>query len=163
MKIKKISVGQEQTFYTDTCTKKRMRVGIEAELVETDNVNEVYSYLKEYVQSKFKSDNSNEVIKVPLDCINNLSLPNVDMTSDNVPDIAPIIKPFNPSDPNLKITCPLCGNYMVLRTGKRGKFWGCSSFRDTNCKGIVGLNQVEEYLDSGILPSKHITTTWHNI
>ena len=161
MKIKKISVGQENTFYTDTSTKKKIGFSVEAELAETDNVNEVYSYLKSFVDSKFET---NEVVKVPMYCINDIdSLPVVDMSSDNIPDTEPILKALDPTNPNLHISCPVCGSSMVLRTGKKGKFWGCSSFSKTNCKGIVGLNQVEEYLDSGILPSKHNKTTWHNI
>lgn len=29
---------------------------------------------------------------------------------------------------NTEHICPRCGNRLVLRNGKRGKFWGCSSF-----------------------------------
>jgi hypothetical protein len=39
-------------------------------------------------------------------------------------------------------TCPLCGAPMVLRTARYGKnkgnkFWGCSTYGTTRCKGIV--------------------------
>lgn len=41
-------------------------------------------------------------------------------------------------------TCPLCGAPMVLRTARYGKnkgnkFWGCSTYGKTRCRGIVGL------------------------
>lgn len=161
MKIKKISVGQEDTFYTDTSTKKKMSFSVEAELAETDNFNEVYSHLRSLVESKF---GNSEVLRVPRDCINDSdSLPDVDMSADNIPDTQPIIKALDPTNPNLQISCPVCGSSMVLRNGKKGKFWGCSSFSKTNCKGIVGLNQVEYYLDTGILPTSHKQTIWHNI
>lgn len=26
--------------------------------------------------------------------------------------------------------CPLCGSELVLKEGRRGKFWGCSNFPD---------------------------------
>lgn len=29
---------------------------------------------------------------------------------------------------NIKIKCPFCGNALVLRKGKYGQFWGCSSY-----------------------------------
>lgn len=29
---------------------------------------------------------------------------------------------------NLKTKCPFCGNDLVLRSGKYGKFWGCSTY-----------------------------------
>lgn len=25
-------------------------------------------------------------------------------------------------------TCPLCGSELIVRNGRKGKFWGCSSF-----------------------------------
>jgi len=41
-------------------------------------------------------------------------------------------------------TCPLCGAPMVLRTARYGKnkgnkFWGCSTYGETRCKGIVSV------------------------
>jgi hypothetical protein len=42
-------------------------------------------------------------------------------------------------------TCPVCGAPMVLRTARRGKnkggrFWGCSTYGTTRCRGIVGID-----------------------
>lgn len=60
-------------------------------------------------------------------------------------------------------TCPRCGNKMVLRTAKRGRykgkqFYGCSNYPD--CREIVDLNDVhgetpderEEFRESGDAP-----------
>ena len=45
---------------------------------------------------------------------------------------------------NIPPTCPVCGAPMVLRTARRGKnkgsrFWGCSTYGATRCKGIVNV------------------------
>lgn len=34
--------------------------------------------------------------------------------------------------------CPKCGYKLIIRTGKRGKFWGCSNF--PNCKFTKNIN-----------------------
>ena len=38
---------------------------------------------------------------------------------------------------NLKTKCPFCGNELVLRKGKYGCFWGCSTY--PKCRGIVAV------------------------
>lgn len=52
--------------------------------------------------------------------------------SSDMPDVAP--------------TCPLCGSPMVLRTARYGankgnKFWGCSTYASTRCRGIVSVDE----------------------
>lgn len=53
--------------------------------------------------------------------------------------------------------CPRCGSFMELRKGKYGKFWGCSKYKETGCRGsynywykmdklIKGDNKEEEAL-----------------
>jgi len=39
------------------------------------------------------------------------------------------------------MTCDLCGNEMVLRTGKKGQFWGCSGY--PTCRGIKNFVQPQ--------------------
>lgn len=50
--------------------------------------------------------------------------------------IADKLKPLTNKEPGekqqhintIKTTCPFCGNHLVLRSGKYGKFWGCSTY-----------------------------------
>lgn len=51
-----------------------------------------------------------------------------------------------PSQPVQPPACPTCGAPMVLRTARRGKnkgnrFWGCSNFGKSGCRGIVPLHE----------------------
>lgn len=39
------------------------------------------------------------------------------------------------------IACPDCKAPMVLKEGKHGKFYGCSNFRSTGCKGSHSAHQ----------------------
>ena len=34
---------------------------------------------------------------------------------------------------NEEFTCPLCGGYLVKRSGPYGEFYGCSNYRMTGC------------------------------
>ncbi|OIQ12617.1 AAA domain-containing protein [Neomoorella thermoacetica] len=36
-------------------------------------------------------------------------------------------------------SCPLCGGTTGLRTGKHGPFFGCASFRNGGCKGLINI------------------------
>lgn len=36
-------------------------------------------------------------------------------------------------------SCPLCGGTTELRTGKYGPFFGCASFRNGGCKGLINI------------------------
>ena len=43
------------------------------------------------------------------------------------------------ADLNIKVgtvvgTCPLCGNRLVVKTGKYGKFVGCNGFKSIGCR-----------------------------
>ncbi len=49
----------------------------------------------------------------------------IDQTADQVQD--PVESQFDPFPDEIDV-CPECGKPMVVRTGKRGKFYGCSGF-----------------------------------
>src|SRR5215216_6777046 len=36
-----------------------------------------------------------------------------------------------------QVICPKCGNKMVMRSGKRGNFYGCSTYFSTKCNGFL--------------------------
>lgn len=38
------------------------------------------------------------------------------------------------------VKCPACGSEMALKEGKNGKFWGCTEFSKTGCKGARKVN-----------------------
>lgn len=40
------------------------------------------------------------------------------------------------------LVCPECGAPMVLKSSKFGKFWGCSEWSVTRCKGSVSAHQA---------------------
>jgi hypothetical protein len=40
------------------------------------------------------------------------------------------------------VTCPECGAPMILKDSKYGKFWGCSTWRITGCKGSTSAHQA---------------------
>lgn len=39
--------------------------------------------------------------------------------------------------PSLLKVCPKCGFPMVLRNGKENKFWGCATWKFTNCNATL--------------------------
>lgn len=38
-----------------------------------------------------------------------------------------------PMQVNLSKICPHCGDYMILKKGPHGQFWGCNSYPNSNC------------------------------
>ena len=48
------------------------------------------------------------------------------------------------------IICPKCGNKMVVRNGKYGKFLGCSNF--PKCRNIMPMPEEEKKKSAGICP-----------
>ena len=62
----------------------------------------------------------------------------------------PAKEEINPSPRAVDTTpaCPLCGSPMVLRTARYGKnkgnkFWGCSTYATTRCRGIVDCGEQD--------------------
>jgi len=39
------------------------------------------------------------------------------------------------AQPQHELKCPACGGPMRIRSGKYGQFYGCASYRETNCRG----------------------------
>lgn len=141
MLIKKIKVSQEQCISTGNFESKRIQYGIEAELSETDNYNAVYNHLRGIIEEELKKEYNNvkETVSEPKSIVPELSLP---------------LKQFDPTDTRLEIKCPKCNSPMTLKKGRTGEFWGCSAYKSNNCNGIVNLNQVETYLQTGTLTKK---------
>lgn len=50
-------------------------------------------------------------------------------------------------DPNVP-KCPKCGADMVLRDGKRGKFYGCSNYPKTSCNGSLDYKPMAKKDDN---------------
>ncbi|MCB9812229.1 restriction endonuclease [Candidatus Nomurabacteria bacterium] len=53
-------------------------------------------------------------------------------------DLEAMTKPVQADETKAPEICPRCGHELVVRNGKRGKFWGCSSF--LQCRFTKDLN-----------------------
>lgn len=54
-------------------------------------------------------------------------------------------------------SCPLCSAPMNQKNGKRGRFWGCSTWSETKCSGKVSVDPSEGRADSLVAASRALS------
>lgn len=59
------------------------------------------------------------------------------------------------------LPCPECGSPLVLKEAKYGKFYGCSQFRVTGCRGSHSAHQ-DTGKPMGIPAKQEVKTARHN-
>jgi hypothetical protein len=106
-----------------------------------DNVRYPMGYIK-YIKSKKEKLFSEQEVKKIIDQINSGKLQTSFKTHrQHIEHVKSIV---NEKKINEDKVCPKCGNQMVLKTAKKGKykgqqFWGCKNF--PKCREIININE----------------------
>ena len=156
--LERLGIGRPSTYATTISTlKNRDYVYVEkSRFIPTERGSEVTTLLVNYfpdvINVAFTAN-----MEEQLDLIAEGKIDWVDTLNDFYDPFSEALnkakKEVKTMDKNDKVTdklCPKCGNNMVEKEGKYGKFLGCSGYPD--CKTILPIN--DKYNDTGITCNK---------